>query len=202
MAAHGPISQLFAVVLAAGAATRFGSTKQLAELGGVPLVRRAVNIATEACGSKTLLVVGHDWKAVSHACDPSHGFLIVNENYADGVGTSIAAATRSLQQVAQAIIVMLADQAMITTEHVKAMCDTWSGADDEIIATAYSDTAGAPVLFPRSCFKELSGLRGDAGGRHLLTDGRFRVRMINFEPAAVDVDTPDDLTQISRNARS
>ncbi|MDH3337557.1 MAG: nucleotidyltransferase family protein [Gammaproteobacteria bacterium] len=193
---------IFAAVLAAGSATRFGSTKQLATLNGAPLVQRVANVATVVCANNVLLVLGHDWQAVRDACNPFLGFVVVNDRYADGLGSSIASATRSVCHVAQAIVVLLADQALISAEHVQALCDAWSGADDEIVATAYADTVGAPVLFPRSCFAELAGLRGDSGGRHLLSDERFRLKEVVFEPAAVDVDTPDDLRRISRNARS
>ncbi len=190
-------SNVFAVVLAAGSASRYGSVKQLAEIDGVPLVHRATSIAAEACGNCIVLITGHEWQAVSAGCAPLPGFLIVNECHADGLGTSIAAAARSVRHVAQAIVVLLADQAMITAEHIQALCDAWSGAENEIVATAYADTVGAPVLFPSDCFDELAKLRGDSGGRHLLSDDRFNVTKIVFEPAAVDIDTPDDLDKLN-----
>jgi len=196
MATNELTTQVYAVLLAAGSASRFGSTKQLAELDDVSLVRRAVNAATEVCENKVVIVVGHDWQAVTEACGPPQGFVVFNDNYADGLGSSIATATKSVQHVAQAIIVLLADQAMITADHIQALRDAWSGADNEIVATAYSDTVGAPVLFPRGCFEELCALQGDAGGRHLLADERFDVQMIRFEPAAVDLDTRADLDQL------
>jgi len=190
-------SSVFAVVLAAGSASRYGSVKQLAEIDGVPLVHRANSVAAGVCGNRTVLVTGYEWQAVSAACAPMSGFLIVNESHADGLGTSIAAAVRSVRHIAQAIVVLLADQPMVTAEHVQALCDAWSGADDEIVATAFADTVGAPVLFPSGCFDELAMLRGDAGGRHLLSDDRFNVTKIMFEPAAIDVDTPDDFNKLN-----
>lgn len=194
--------RIFAAVLAAGAATRFGSTKQLAELDGVPLVRRTMNVAAEVCGQNVLLVLGHDWKAVNAACNPPRGFIVCNDRYLDGLGSSIASATRSVQHVAQAIIVLLADQALVSPPHIRFLCDAWSGAADEIVATEYAGTVGVPALFPSACFGDLMRLQGDAGARQLLSDERFQLRQVVFEPAAVDIDTPDDLRQISRNARN
>ena len=196
MVADIETSGIFAVVLAAGSASRFGSVKQLAEIDGVPLVHRAIGVATEVCGDRTALITGHEWKAVSEACAPLPGFLIVNENHADGLGTSIAAAVRSVRHAAQAIVVLLADQPMITAQHIQALCDALSCADDEIVATEYAGKVGAPVLFPRGCFEELVMLKGDTGGRHLLSDDRFNVTKIVFEPAAIDVDTPADLENL------
>jgi len=194
--------RIFAAVLAAGAATRFGSTKQIVKLDGVPLVKRAMDVAAAACGHNVLLVVGHDWKAVNAACDPPQGFIVRNDRYHGGLGTSIASATRSLQHVAQAIVVLLADQALVSPPHIRSLCNTWSGTADEIVATEYAGTVGVPALFPSACFGDLMRLQGDSGARRLLSDERFQLRRILFEPASVDVDTPDDLRRISRSARS
>ena len=193
---------VFGIVLAAGAASRYGSTKQLATIDGITLVRRSHDIAIEVCGSNTALVVGHDWQAVWEACEASEGFLVVNQEYNSGLGTSIAQAVRSVQHVADAIVVLLADQVLITSKHVRALLAAWDGAHDLIVATAYADTVGAPVLFPSGCFADLAKLEGDSGGRQLLSDERFQVTEIVFEAAAVDIDTPDDLKQISRSARN
>ncbi len=191
-----------AVVLAAGSASRFGATKQLAELDGIPLVRRAVEAATTVCRRNTVVVLGHDWENVAAACAPMQGFIVFNDEYEEGLGGSIAHGVRAVRHVADAVIVMLADQALVSAEHLQAMCDVWSGADDEIVATAYADTFGVPALFPCESFDDLAALEGDVGARQLLTDRRFQIRKVNFEPAAVDVDTPEDLTRISRSARS
>ena len=51
-------------------------------------------------------------------------------------------------------------------------------------------------MFPRACFNDLATLQGEAGGRHLLSDERFTVRKIGFEPASVDIDTPAALDEL------
>jgi len=194
---NGPDQKnVFALVLAAGSASRFGSTKQIELVDGIPLARRAMDAAIKVCGDQTALVVGHDWSAVKDACDSRAGFIIYNDRFGDGIGTSIALGTRSLRHVAHAIIVMLADQPLITAGHLRALIDAWSGADNEIVATSFASSMGPPVLFPRACFADIAALEGDAGGKHLLDDARFNLAKVRFEPAAVDIDTPADLTNL------
>lgn len=187
---------VFAIVLAAGSATRFGAAKQLAEVDGKSLVERAVEIANDVCQDRCLLVVGHNHQAVGAACQSQPGFMIVNDNYATGLGTSLALAVKSIRHVASAVIVLLADQPRITSQHVRALADAWDGSDDEIVATSFAGTQGPPVLFPAACFDELAGLTGDRGGRHLFDDQRFRLSTVVFELASIDIDTPEDLTRI------
>lgn len=188
--------QVYAVVLAAGGATRFGGTKQLAETHGRPMVSRATEVATEVCGEHTIVVVGHESAAVAGACEGLPGFIVVNEDFTDGIGTSIAKAVNSIRHLADAVLITLADQPLVTKEHLEALIDSWSGASEEIIATAFSTTNGPPVLFASGCFEDLAGFRGDNGGRHLFSDSRFRLETIDFEPASVDIDTPEDLRRI------
>ena len=193
---------IYTIVLAAGAALRFGSSKQLAELDGIALVRRATQIAIESCGSRNVLVAGHDWNAVFGACDPPPGFLIVNDQHEKGIGSSISLAVRSIRHVARAIVILLADQPLITSAHIAALIDGWSGDNREIVATAYADTLGAPALFPMDCFGDLAAMAADNGAQALFNDKRFLVQSVRFEDAAVDIDTKKDLSSLQRSARS
>lgn len=193
---------IFAIVLAAGAASRFGATKQLAELDGVALVRRASSLAAECCGPRSVLVAGHEWGAVLNACAPLPGFLVINEQHRSGMGSSIAVAVRAVRHAADAIIVLLADQPLISAAHIANLVNTWSGNDMDIVATHYAGTNGAPALFGRGCFARLAELCGDQGARVLFSDPSFTVRPVVFEDAAIDIDTPPDLVRLARNARS
>ena len=77
--------RLFAVVLAAGASTRFGATKQLADYRGEILVYRAVRLAEAVCAELSVLVIGSDWQRVHDASAPLEGFLVRNDAFATGM---------------------------------------------------------------------------------------------------------------------
>ena len=189
-------SRIFAVVLAAGGSTRFGSNKMLARAGGRTLVRRAADTAHAVCGTRSLLVAGADAGDVIRAAGDAAGFVIVNDRYADGLGTSIAAGVAAVARAADAVLLMLADQALVPAAHLSSMICLWSGAADAIVATAFDDTVGPPVLFPRGTFAELVKLDRDDGARALLHDPRFTIETLRCDAAAVDIDTPDDLAAV------
>jgi CTP:molybdopterin cytidylyltransferase MocA len=193
---------VFAIVLAAGSASRFGAVKQLAILNDMPLVRYAARLAIDTCGARSVLVTGHEWRAVSDACGPWPGYLVVNEQHGDGIGSSLAIAARVIQHVADAILVILADQPLISPSHIQKLVDAWSGDEHEIIASAYAGIRGAPTLFAHGSFARLASLTGDQGARVLFDDPDSVLRSIDCDDAAVDIDTMDDLTRLERNARS
>ena len=188
--------RLFAVVLAAGRASRFGATKQLAEYRGEPLVRRAVRNAERICGGNTILVVGSDWRRVHQAAAPLAGFLVRNEAYDSGMASSIGAGVRAVSGPADAVLVMLADQPLVGVDELRRLVDAWHGADSLIACSAHGELLGPPVIFPSLYFAELMSLRGDTGARSVLEKHAERVVRVACESAAVDVDTPTDLASL------
>ncbi len=187
---------IFAAILAAGRSSRFGATKQAVELNGASLVKRATSTASRICENKVVMVIGYDWQTVLASAGAGVDFLVFNEDYDNGLGSSIACAARACRKNADAILLLLADQPLITAEHLQALIDAWSGADDEVVATAFGNTEGPPVLLPRGTFDDLCLLSGDKGAHGLLCDDRFQLKTVRFEPAAVDIDTPADLATL------
>jgi len=194
-----PASQpkIFAAVLAAGSSTRFGATKQAIELDGIPLVVRATATAAAVCDDRVVTVIGHDWQTLLGLLQPYSGFVVVNEDHAQGLGTSIASAARACRPHADALLLLLADQPLITTQHLEALIDSWSGADDEIVASSYAGTEGPPVLFAGAAVRELVALKGDRGAHALFYDSRFTLKTVRFDAAAIDIDTPEDLATLT-----
>lgn len=194
--------RIFAVVLAAGEARRFGRTKQLALLPGQDetMVRRALRLAVETCGDRVLLVVGHDANAVVRDASPARGFVAINELYASGLGTSVACAARSLAHAADAMLLMLADQPRITAPHLDRLCSAWTGDARHIVATAFGAEIGAPALLPRGTFDRLAALTGDRGAKSVFADDDMHLTSLRCDDAAIDVDTPDDLASLGQPA--
>ncbi|MEM7431171.1 MAG: nucleotidyltransferase family protein [Pseudomonadota bacterium] len=194
--------KIFAVVLAAGKASRFGSTKQLAMWGDKTLVSHALRRADDCRADHAVVVLGHDRLNVAAAIADQAGFRIVNEDYETGMGGSIAAAVKQLRDIADAVLITLADQPQIDTGHLDAVIDQWDGTENAIVATQSEDRTIAPALFARGAFNDLCALDGDRGAQKLFSDRRFAVSEVTFEDAQFDIDTPEDLSRLWRNVRS
>lgn len=182
--------------MAAGSSTRFGSTKQVALAQGEPLVRRATAAAQQVLGDRVFTVIGHDMAKVLATLGDDSGFIVVNDDYESGLASSIVRAVNVCRGDAAAILVVMADQPLVTAEHLRSLLEQWSGAENEILATAYAGTAGPPALFAHGAFDELVRLSGDTGARSLFNDERFSMKTVLFEPAATDIDTTADLAAL------
>ncbi len=195
-------SAIFAVVLAAGASRRFGDPKLLESLGGDTLVGHAARVAESCCGTQSVLVTGHHASAIAAAASGRCRIVLENPRYRDGIGTSIALAARELQKRADAILLLLADQPLVDTAHLRRVLAAWSGHPGEIVATGFAGTKGPPVLLPRATFAALVRLDGDRGARDLMSDPAYTLQVVQFEAAAVDVDTVADLERLRNTAGS
>lgn len=192
--------RIFAVVLAAGESRRFGKPKQLARVGGEPMVRIAAKLARTCFGRRSLLVVGHDGERVACAAGGGCEFLVVNDAFREGIGTSIACAASVLAPVADAIVLLLADQPLVEAAHVEKLVDAWSGHERHALLTAYADASGPPALLPRAVFDELRKLDGDRGAHAALERFDLQLDRLRFDAAGLDVDTAADLEAANQAA--
>jgi molybdenum cofactor cytidylyltransferase len=184
---------LHAVVLAAGPSTRFGSAKQLVRVAGRPLLHTAVTRAAEITGNALIVVLGAGAAELAPLLKHSPGSVVVNHEWREGLASSIRAGVARLPAACAGVMLVLADQAAVSAEDLKRLAGSWRRQPQYLAAAVYAGTCGAPAIFPRSAFRELGELRGDAGARMLLRRNADRIVRVPMPSAALDVDTPEDL---------
>jgi molybdenum cofactor cytidylyltransferase len=188
---------LHAIVLAAGASTRFGSPKQLVRVNGRPLMHSAVAHAVEVAGHSVTVVLGANAAELAPLLKHTPASVIVNRDWHEGLGSSIRAGVARVPGSCTAVLLLLADQAAVTTEDLRRLIGAWRRQPEYIVAAQYSGTVGAPAIFPRSRFADLAGLRGDSGARSVFMRNPDRVVRVPMESAALDIDTPEDLLNLT-----
>ena len=189
---------IHAIILAAGRAQRFGGTKLLEEYDGAPLLHRALDVARSVCHENTWLVTGHAAQDMADAAEGRVGHIVHNREYARGIGSSIACGAGACPESVDALLVLLADQPLVSRSHIANLIRRWTGEPGAIVATAFSGVLGPPVLFGRGYLEELRALGGDAGARQVLDAHADAVTTVRYDPAGVDIDTPEDLQRLVR----
>ncbi|MFN3804980.1 MAG: NTP transferase domain-containing protein [Pyrobaculum sp.] len=175
-----------AVVLAAGASTRFPGNKLLAEFRGRPLIRWAVETARAAV-SEVYVVIGHDAERVKKAADAP---AIHNPWWKLGISTSIKAAIVALIE-ARCIIFTLGDMPLVRPETVRELCrHCQKGA----VVPTYKGVRGNPVAVAKDLYPiALTELENDIGMRALFNKTPVRYVEVNDPAIHMDIDTPQDL---------
>jgi molybdenum cofactor cytidylyltransferase len=183
-----------AIVLAAGEGKRFGGTKQVELVSGKPLVQYAVDAAAGAGVGEIVVVLGHDADRVRDALAlPETARIVVNERYAQGQSTSLAAGLDALNDASDAAVVLQADQPGITAEDVRALARMYALRRTPVVRLMFRDGPG-PALLAREIWHEVLAIQGDTGARALIDAHPELVEEIHTdEDAPVDVDVREDL---------
>jgi molybdenum cofactor cytidylyltransferase len=187
---------LHAVVLAAGASTRFGSAKQLVRIAGRPMLHATVTRAVEVAGNAVIVVLGARADELAPLLSHSPASIVINRDWREGIGSSIRAGVARLPAACSGVMLLLADQAAVTAEDLRRLAGAWRRQTDYVAAAVYGSTVGVPAIFPRSAFGDLLKLRGDQGARALIQRNPDRVVRVPMDSAGVDIDTPEDLLAI------
>jgi len=186
------MSRLGAVLLAAGGARRMGAVKQLARVGGQPLVTRAAQAALAAGLSPVVAVTGNRAEEVEAALPPGLA-AVRNSAWAEGMTTSLAAGIAALPADIDGAFVLLADMPRLGAAHLRRLAAAF--VPGAICVPVKDGRRGNPVLFARDFFGEILALSGDHGAKAVIAAHAERVIEVAFDDEAIfiDVDTQEDL---------
>ena len=186
---------LHALVLAAGAARRFGSAKQLLSIQGSPLLLQVASRAAVLVGDDLIVVLGAHAEPIEAQLSGCPGRRIINPAWEEGMGSSLRAGVLALPPACAAVLVLLADQAAVSVADLERLRAAWHAHPERIAAAHYGEPvprSGVPALFPRAWFPALLQLTGDCGARALLARHTDVVQPVPMPNAVLDIDTPED----------
>jgi CTP:molybdopterin cytidylyltransferase MocA len=189
-----------AIVLAAGASKRLGQPKQLLMHAGETLLARVVRLAGEAGAAHTVVVLGADAESICAAVDFNAAVCVVNEEWQEGIASSIRSGLAALEAIAPDIrgaLIVSCDQPRLGADHLRALMDAFAAqAETSIVASKYAHVLGIPAVFPRAVFDRLNALSGDKGARALFAEPPCSLIDIDFPGGEIDIDTPADLAEL------
>ncbi len=187
-----PKDKAWTLILAAGASSRFGSAKALAEFKGITMLDRALRTARELSGDRVLVVSGaHDFEP--YLAGVHH---VRNERWRDGMGSSIAAGVGHIQNLdpkAAMIALLPVDQPLVTAVHLRGLIED-ATRSRRCALTSSGPVIGPPAAIPKRFFPQALKLEGENGLKSVL---RADQMIFVEEPAALtDIDSPADLLQL------
>jgi xanthine dehydrogenase accessory factor len=191
---HNASDETAVVILAAGGSRRLGRPKQLVEIAGRSLVRRAAETALAIGAGSVHVVAGAELLRVRTALGDLPIDVVVNDAWKEGIASSIRAAIDALERrdrPVETLILMLCDQPGVTSDVLRRLNDAYRATRAPVVASRYPEGPGVPALFHAELFPALKSLRGDAGARQLI---RGLDRDVVTIPFALpdDIDTPAD----------
>jgi len=181
------------VLLAAGAGRRLGRPKALVEVGGARLVDRGVRVLADGGAGPVVVVTGAAPVTVPRV------IMVVNPDWATGMGSSLAAGLRAVPAGCAAAVVALVDQPLVGPEAVRRLIAAHAAGAGVAVA-AYQGRPRNPVLLARGHWPEVLRLAvGDVGARPFLRAHPDLVTVVECGDTGQpdDVDTPEDLARLA-----
>lgn len=185
-----------AVVLAAGAGTRFGGSKLRADFEGRPLVCAAVAAACASPAQSVTLVTGADPQVAEAArCGCAVPLVVVQAmDWSDGVAASLKAGFSSAPSSAKGVFVFLGDMPRVPHGMAARLVEVLTGGASAA-APVCGGRRGHPVLVGPALMPAVAHLEGDKGLGDLLESLGAQLALVETEDDGVlfDVDTRDAL---------
>jgi molybdenum cofactor cytidylyltransferase len=179
------------LVLAAGAATRFGSAKQLAELDGRPLLEHSILAMIASPVGRVVVVLGSGAEEVLAQVDLHGAEAVVCSRWDEGQSASLACGLAELSDC-EAVVVTLGDQPRVSPDAIRRVI-AGRGSGAAAVRATYAGEPGHPVLLERVLFERMRDVSGDHGARNLLISMQTREVPCEDLGGGQDVDTPGQL---------
>jgi molybdenum cofactor cytidylyltransferase len=185
-------SKILFAILAAGLGSRLGMTKPLVKWKHTTLLQNIIEVCAATESGDIAVVTGYRHNEVREAV-PDGVLILHNEEYAEGIASSIRAAVNAASQGGYKFLMLLCcDQPFIQTDDLIGLIAARQ-IDRPITAAEYADTFGIPAIFAADVFDDLLALRGDKGAKKLMAPNKERTTLVRLESAAFDLDTPEQL---------
>ena len=191
-------SGVSAVVLAAGMSRRMGTPKQLLRMDGKTVLERTLESVRASNVGEIVLVLGHAAGSIEKAISTDRMKVVHNQDFQQGMGTSLRAGLAAVDAEASAALIVLADQPFVRAETLNRLIACHQESRPEIIIPLYKGFRGNPVLLDRSVFPELKELRGDVGCRAIFGSHTENIRKLPVEDMGIllDIDSPEEYQKL------
>ena len=188
------------VVLAAGKSTRMlGRNKLLADVEGVPMIRRVTQAALASKVDEVIVVLGWEEEKVRLAIVGLGCKVAVNRNFEEGQSSSVRVGLSEVSASARAVLILPGDVAKIEAEQINMVIEKYNQSGFAIVIGAYKGRSGHPILLDRQLFRVIARINEKTFGlKAVVKNHQNLVCLVETGSPNVlkDVDTAEDLKEL------
>jgi molybdenum cofactor cytidylyltransferase len=190
------------IILAAGNSSRLGEPKQLLSYQSNSLIRNVVEQSQKIPQAIAMVVTGASADLIETELVGQHIFIRYNPAWSTGMASSIKTGVSEfllLHPSLDALLITVCDQPFLRSEIMRSLIEEYNSTSKNIIASAYNNTLGTPVLFSKKYFTALQQLQGQEGAKKIIITHPEDVSSINFPSGEIDIDTKEDYNKLLDN---
>ena len=191
------MSDISAIILAAGGSRRMGKFKPLLPFGNQTVIESCIGNLRAANVENIVVVVGYRAEDVRRKLDRVPVSFAVNPNPDTEMSVSIQLGLAAIASQAKAVLITPVDHPAVPSAVIRSLIENWR-AGAKLIQPEFQGKGGHPVLIDRVHQNELMNLGEKAGLRSFFADHRQEVLRLPVSSPfiAQDMDTWDDYLRL------
>ena len=146
-----------------------------------------------------LVITGFDHKKITNSLPKAIDSVIYNDNWSEGISTSINLAISSLPDIIDGNMIVLSDMPLIKVKTINKLREAFVKHNGEkIIYADYLGRQANPVIFPKKYFDDISILKGDTGCKKIINQNKINSLGMAIDSSEVvfDCDTEEDYSNL------
>lgn len=188
------MGEIIALILAGGESRRMNSPKMLLPFDGKTIIEKVIENVTASIVNRTVVVLGGFRDKIIEVIVKYPVSFCYNENYKQGMLSSVKCGFGSLAAGYEAAMVFLGDQPMIPPEVTNDVIAAYKKTGKGILMPVCNNKRGHPLLISSRYKDEIEKLDTKEGLRLLALKFPEDVQEVETNSTAIfrDIDTPED----------
>ncbi len=190
-----------AVILAAGLSTRVGDFKPLLSIGSRTLLGHAINLFQTSGIEDIVVVKGHQSERLTQELSRYRCRSVLNENFADGMFSSVQSGVEALASANQAFFLLPVDIPLVQQRTILTLLAALNRDPARLVFyPEYRFRRGHPPLIRVDLISEILRFNDQGGLKALLRRYHQQTRniLVNDPFIVLDIDTQGDLAFIRK----
>jgi molybdenum cofactor cytidylyltransferase len=158
---------LWAIILAAGESKRMGFPKMLLLFNGITMLENVIGNIKGSVVDHTLVVLGAEKETLTELVSKSSVKYCFNDNYKQGMLSSVKCGFRNLPLDFEAVLVFQGDQPFISPMVIDRVIEGYRSSGKGIVIPVYNGRRGHPLLVDQKYRSEIEWLDDNEGLRSL-----------------------------------
>jgi molybdenum cofactor cytidylyltransferase len=182
------------IILAGGASTRMGESKQMLQWQDKTLLQHAVDTAFQSGAHTVVVVLGSNEEEHRDSIKDTKALIVSNPLWRTGMGSSLKEGIKQISDHGlDSVIVMVCDQPFVTAKHLEKLWKEYDKSKVKGVVSSYSGTFGVPALLGPDLFDDVLALADDQGAKKIFQQlPAAEFKSIALKDGETDLDTYDD----------
>lgn len=190
--------KIAAIVIAAGYSSRMEKFKPLLPLGDLKIIDFSINLF-QSIGIKNIYVItGYNSQELSAYLDGSLATCLYNQQYDQGMFSSIVEGVKALPNDIDAFFMLPADIPLVSAETITKLIDAFSLHPCKVIYPSMDFKKGHPPLISSELIPDIIAHDGSAGLKGVLKKFDSDAAYVSVKDPGIllDMDTPEAYNRI------